>query len=128
MIVCSRRVGVLGALVFLVAIVAALETSLADSLEFKTRRQVPVTEGSSQHHSVIETVKWEPKQTAIVICDMWDQHWCQGACGLRTSEVWPARRFVLSTPKIGWRFVAVGCFRTTCFRTPQIEIFRLDIS
>ena len=98
MIVCSRRVGVLGALVFLVAIVAALETSLADSLEFKTRRQVPVTEGSSQHHSVIETVKWEPKQTAIVICDMWDQHWCQGATK-RVAEMAPRMNRVVQTAR-----------------------------
>jgi nicotinamidase-related amidase len=22
---------------------------------------------------------WEPKKTAIVVCDMWDDHWCKGA-------------------------------------------------
>ncbi|MCU0706154.1 MAG: protein-signal peptide and transmembrane prediction, partial [Fimbriiglobus sp.] len=25
------------------------------------------------------TVKWEPKHTAIIVCDMWDQHWCKSA-------------------------------------------------
>lgn len=24
-------------------------------------------------------VAWEPRKTAIIICDMWDDHWCQGA-------------------------------------------------
>ncbi len=24
-------------------------------------------------------VEWEPKKTAIVVCDMWDHHWCQSA-------------------------------------------------
>jgi nicotinamidase-related amidase len=22
---------------------------------------------------------WEPKKTAIIVCDMWDQHWCKSA-------------------------------------------------
>jgi nicotinamidase-related amidase len=26
-----------------------------------------------------KTVKWEPKKTALVICDMWDDHWCKSA-------------------------------------------------
>ena len=31
-------------------------------------------------NKVIENkVAWEPKQTALIICDMWDDHWCQSA-------------------------------------------------
>ena len=26
-----------------------------------------------------KTLEWEPAKTALVICDMWDQHWCKGA-------------------------------------------------
>ena len=26
-----------------------------------------------------ETVRWDPKQTALIICDMWDDHWCKSA-------------------------------------------------
>jgi nicotinamidase-related amidase len=25
------------------------------------------------------TVEWNPRATALVICDMWDNHWCKGA-------------------------------------------------
>jgi len=25
------------------------------------------------------TVEWVPSKTALIICDMWDNHWCQGA-------------------------------------------------
>ena len=25
------------------------------------------------------TVEWNPKKTALIICDMWDNHWCKGA-------------------------------------------------
>src|SRR5262249_19053480 len=24
-------------------------------------------------------VTWEPKKTALIICDMWDDHWCKSA-------------------------------------------------
>ena len=26
-----------------------------------------------------KTLRWEPDHTAIIICDMWNQHWCRGA-------------------------------------------------
>lgn len=32
--------------------------------------------------------RWEAKQTALIICDMWDQHWCKGATA-RVAEVAP---------------------------------------
>ena len=25
------------------------------------------------------TIEWDAKETALVICDMWDKHWCEGA-------------------------------------------------
>ncbi len=27
----------------------------------------------------VQTVAWNPKQTAIIVCDMWDDHWCKSA-------------------------------------------------
>ena len=32
---------------------------------------------------------WDPAQTAIIICDMWNQHWCKGATR-RVGELAPA--------------------------------------
>ena len=28
---------------------------------------------------VERAVRWDPRRTAIVVCDMWDNHWCKGA-------------------------------------------------
>jgi nicotinamidase-related amidase len=25
------------------------------------------------------TVTWDPRKTALIVCDMWDNHWCKGA-------------------------------------------------
>jgi nicotinamidase-related amidase len=35
--------------------------------------------GSGQWKVVETTTQWEPRQTAAILCDMWDQHWCRGA-------------------------------------------------
>ena len=29
--------------------------------------------------TVEKTAAWDPKKTAIIICDMWDDHWCRSA-------------------------------------------------
>ena len=36
------------------------------------------------------TVTWSPSKTAIIVCDMWDDHWCKSAAGARRPR-WPAR-------------------------------------
>ena len=28
---------------------------------------------------VEKKVTWDPKKTAVIVCDMWDNHWCKGA-------------------------------------------------
>jgi len=39
-----------------------------------------VKEGANETYSATEKkVAWDPKKTAIIICDMWDDHWCQSA-------------------------------------------------
>src|SRR5437868_13374189 len=41
----------------------------------------------SANYVVQETkAAWDPKQTAIIICDMWDDHWCRSA-GRRVGEL-----------------------------------------
>jgi type 1 glutamine amidotransferase/nicotinamidase-related amidase len=38
---------------------------------------------------------WAPDQTAMIVCDMWDQHWCQGATR-RVAELGPVMNRVLT--------------------------------
>lgn len=42
-----------------------------------------------------EIQEWNPKETAIIICDMWNQHWCKGATA-RVAEMAPALNNVVS--------------------------------
>jgi len=41
-----------------------------------------------------EDVKWNPRKTAVVICDMWDDHWCQGAAGRVVEMAKPMNQLV----------------------------------
>ena len=50
----------------------------------------PAKTGGAGSFVVREKVlQWQPAQTAIIICDMWNQHWCQGATR-RVGELAPA--------------------------------------
>src|SRR5206468_10259286 len=40
------------------------------------------------------TVQWKPLATAILICDMWDDHWCKGA-SKRVGEMAPVMNQVV---------------------------------
>jgi len=41
------------------------------------RYQTPTSDG--EYELVHQARTWEPARTALVICDMWDRHWCVGA-------------------------------------------------
>ena len=57
-------------------------------LHFRARHRAEQVKGSGEFHVVIDDVEWEPKQTALVICDMWDRHWCKSATA-RVAEMAP---------------------------------------
>jgi nicotinamidase-related amidase/type 1 glutamine amidotransferase len=38
-----------------------------------------VADEKGAYHIRQEKVAWEAGKTAAIVCDMWDQHWCQGA-------------------------------------------------
>jgi nicotinamidase-related amidase len=48
-----------------------------ESLRLTLRSRV---KGAGDHFTVVEKrTDWDPKKTAIIICDMWDDHWCKNA-------------------------------------------------
>ncbi len=59
------------------------------------RRQVETKTGTGRYHAITDTVEWDPKKTAVVICDMWDKHWCAGATK-RVGEMAPRMNEVVA--------------------------------
>jgi nicotinamidase-related amidase len=45
-----------------------------------------------------EVIHWEPEETAIIICDMWDRHWCDGAT-IRVGEMVPRMNQVIKNAR-----------------------------
>lgn len=58
-------------------------------MTLRARQRVETEKGSGKWHIVGHKLQWKPQETAIVICDMWDQHWCQGATR-RVADMAPA--------------------------------------
>src|SRR2546430_13279330 len=46
-------------------------------LELKTRRREAAADG--QYGVREQAERWDPARTAVIVCDMWNQHWCKGA-------------------------------------------------
>lgn len=55
-------------------------SSLAEQpLELSLRYQQPVEEAAARFHVLTRDESWNPSETAVIICDMWDSHHCVNA-------------------------------------------------
>jgi nicotinamidase-related amidase len=51
--------------------------------------------GEGDRYTALEKkVEWDPKKTALFICDMWDDHWCQSAAKRVTEMAGPLNEVV----------------------------------
>lgn len=74
----SHSLRISAGLVGLLGITVALSLAAGEknSLSFVARTQ-PEKEGKFVVHE--RPMEWDAKETAVIICDMWDKHWCQSA-------------------------------------------------
>lgn len=70
----------------------------ADSLEMLARSRTATQPGSSETIISEEPLKWDPAETAIIICDMWNEHWCHSATR-RVGEMAPKMNRVVSAAR-----------------------------
>ncbi len=82
---------------WLIACAVAANPSVADAqqqdpspspLELQTRARQPVGDDDGGFRTQYTTVRWDPARTAVIVCDMWDDHWCRGASA-RVAEMAP---------------------------------------
>ncbi len=64
-------------------------------LRISTQQMIPsaLDKGGWVMTSRIES--WKPNETAIIICDMWDKHWCDDATA-RVAEIAPEMNKVIT--------------------------------
>jgi len=67
----------------------------AGTLSLRIRKLVEAQSDPGHWRQVTNTVSWESAATAVVICDMWDKHWCKGASD-RVAEMAPRMNQVVS--------------------------------
>ena len=90
----------LGALLAPVLTIAALVGAAADgpdakkTFAFTLRSRVPSAVEKGAYEIVTKKVAWDPKQTAVIVCDMWDTHHCLNAAR-RVQEIAPRMNRVL---------------------------------
>lgn len=66
----------------------AATASAADSYKLTARTRVAVPNHDGLVEVIEKPVEWPAAETALVICDMWDTHWCKSASA-RTAEIAP---------------------------------------
>lgn len=59
-----------------------------NEIVIQTTRQTPVSDFPDRFHRVQSTAHWQPAETALIICDVWDSHHCVNAVR-RVQELTP---------------------------------------
>ncbi|MEP6670483.1 MAG: cysteine hydrolase family protein [Chthoniobacter sp.] len=80
-----RSLSLLCAAAWGIASALAQETTV---LHLPARERAETAAGSGEFREVTKTLDWNPRQTALVICDMWDAHTCPNAAA-RVGEMAP---------------------------------------
>jgi nicotinamidase-related amidase len=63
-------------------------------LKLTLRSFVETSSGAGDWRKVAHEASWDPERTAVVICDMWNRHWCDGATA-RVAEMAPRMNQVI---------------------------------
>jgi len=103
----------------------------AGTLTLHTRSRVRAEADTNEWTAADRPVEWDAPRTAIVICDMWDKHWCPdatervGEMAPRMNEVVKAARakgvFIIHCPSDTMRFYTNHPGRRLAQSTPKVE-------
>jgi nicotinamidase-related amidase len=108
----------------LMAIILACSTDAAPTgsgtLTLTTRSRKESSPGSGRFESVQQVVRWDPHRSAVIICDMWDKHWCDGATK-RVGELAPVMNEIVRAARRRGVFIIHAPSETMAFyqETPQ---------
>ena len=66
----------------------AQKTDILPKMKISLQKMVPSAPDTGKLVRENDIQNWNPNETAIIICDMWDKHWCKGATE-RVAEMAP---------------------------------------
>jgi nicotinamidase-related amidase len=84
------------------------------------RSRVELFRGSDQWREVRVDYRFDPAKSALIVCDMWDKHWCSGA-NVRVAALVKKLEPVLETARRGGMVIVHAPSETMAFyaNTPQ---------
>ena len=86
----------------LASVLIAMTTSIwAENIKLNFRSQSKAGAGAKVK---TERITWKPEKTAIIVCDMWDDHWCKSA-SRRVGEMAPALNAMLKVARAKGIFI-----------------------
>ena len=83
------RFSLLMSVAFFIAVMAQSEP-----ITIKTRSQVVTATNGGKYEPMEKEVTWESTQTAVIIVDMWDDHWCPNAAKRVTEMAKPMNKVI----------------------------------
>ena len=104
---------------------------LAGTLRQRARSRIEEPPGSGKLRVKNATLDWKVSESAIIICDMWDDHWCKSAArrvgemAVRMNEVVKAARklgvMIIHAPSATIDFYADTPYRRRMLEAPHAE-------
>ena len=89
-------------------------------LNLRSRVKAP---GSKTYTVEEKKAAWDPKKTALIICDMWDDHWCKGAASRVAELAGPLNEAVKSARAKGVFIIHAPSSVTVFYKdTPQRKL------
>jgi nicotinamidase-related amidase len=84
------------------------------------------TKGDGDTFTLVEKkAEWEPKKTALIICDMWDDHWCKSAAGRVAEMAGPLNEAVKAARSRGVLIIHAPSTVTNFYKdSPQRKLAR----
>lgn len=79
----------------------------SETITLHTLRRVPAAAGTNEWQTIEQSVTWNAPHTAMVLCDLWDAHWCPDATD-RVAELAPRVNAVVNAAR------ALGMFIIHC--------------
>jgi type 1 glutamine amidotransferase/nicotinamidase-related amidase len=76
------------------SVTVAAEDGADHAISLYTRSREKNPEADGQFEMVYKSIEWDARKTAVVVCDMWDKHWCKSATK-RVGEMAPRMNRVL---------------------------------
>jgi nicotinamidase-related amidase len=81
-------------MLFAVSVVAFAAPENPDRLKLHAQSRRPIAGANYKFETTHRTLTWDPRTTALIVVDMWDDHWCKGAAARVVELAGPMNKLV----------------------------------